>query len=66
MTFIPEPLMSMKNIELILPSEVALGETEIVNGIQQVGFSDTVAPRDADDPFGKTELLLEIILELKQ
>ena len=50
----------------ILPGEVALCKTEVMNSIQQVGLSHTVSSADTGNAFIEPELLLEIIFKLEQ
>jgi hypothetical protein len=58
--------MPLVNIHAILPCKIAFGKTEVMNGIQQIGFANAVAAANAHNAFGKVKLLMEIILELKQ
>jgi hypothetical protein len=60
-----EAIMSFEYILLVLPAEIAFGETEVMNGVEKIGFTNTIPSADANNTFGKTKLLLEIILELE-
>lgn len=66
MAFKPEAFMACMNIQAILPCKIAAGKTEIMNGIKQVCFSYTITATDANNPFCKLKLFLEIILELEK
>ena len=56
----------MMNIHLILSREIAFGKTQVVNGVQQVGFAYSIASADTNNALSKVELLLEIIFKLEQ
>lgn len=66
LAFQPKPLMAMMDIVGILPAEIAFRKTQIMNGIQQVGFAHTITAADAYNPFREGELLREIVFELKE
>ena len=65
MPFNPESLVTLQNIQTVLPGKIAPGKTEIMNGVQQVGFAHAIPSADPGNAFGKAEFLLEIIFELK-
>ena len=48
----------------VQPGKVAFRETEVVNGIQQVGFSHPIFTADACNPFCKVKRLIRIVFEL--
>jgi hypothetical protein len=50
----------------ILPGEIAFCETEVMNGIEQVGLSDPIPPANAHDPFAETEFPGKIVFELNE
>jgi hypothetical protein len=45
------------NIQHVRFGKIAFCKTEIIDGIQQVGFSFTVQPADTHDPFRKKKSL---------
>jgi hypothetical protein len=49
---------------LVGPGKIALGKTEVIQCIQQVGLADAVVAANADDPFLKPEKGLGVVLEL--
>jgi hypothetical protein len=49
---------------LVGPAKIALGKTEVIQGVEQVGFAGPVVAANADDPFPEPERGLGIILEL--
>jgi hypothetical protein len=51
---------------LIGAGKIAFGETQIIQGIQQVGFADPIIPANADDPFLKGKGCPGIVLELEE
>ena len=54
------------DVQMILAGKIAFGETEVVDGIQEVGLSDAVAPADTHNPFREAERGLPVVLELHQ
>jgi hypothetical protein len=46
--------------------KIAFCKTEIIDRIQQVGFTHPVVTGDADDPFPELETGLAIVLELNE
>ena len=38
------------NAKLILPGKIAFGEAEVINGVEQVGFSNAIAAANTYDP----------------
>jgi hypothetical protein len=65
MTFNPEALVSMQNIRAILAGKITAGETEVIDGVQQIGLAHAIAATDTHDPLGKPELTGKIIFKLK-
>jgi hypothetical protein len=66
MTFHPEAFMTMMNIQLILTGKITFGEAEVMDGIQQIGFTNSITAADTNNAFGELKLLVKIVLELKQ
>lgn len=66
MAFDPEAHLSVLDILRIAPAEITLGKTEIMHGIEQVGFAGAVASADPHDPFRKPVLHRIVILKLEQ
>ena len=58
--------MSLQYILCVYAREITFGKTEIVNGIQQVGFSNAVGARNSNDPFSELHGSMPVILELNQ
>jgi hypothetical protein len=56
--------MTLIDVHAVQPGEVAFSETEIVYGIQQIGFTQPVASTNPNNAFVKLELLMEIVFEL--
>jgi len=56
----------MMNIHLVVPREIAFGKAQVMNGIQQVGFTYTIVSTDANNTLSKVELLLKIIFKLEK
>ena len=54
----------MSNILSILAAEIAFGKTEIMDGIKEVGFSQSVTPTNARNPFRENEFPAGIIFKL--
>jgi hypothetical protein len=54
------------HIHLVLPGKIAFGETQIMNGIQQIGFAHTISAANANNALGKNKLLVEVVFELEQ
>lgn len=63
MPFDPEPGGSPQYIGLVAAREIASGEAEVIQGIQEVGLADAIIAADADDPFIEAEGGLRIVLE---
>ena len=53
----PETLASNLYRAGICTGKIAAGETEVINGIQQVGFSNTIISAKANNPFREGESL---------
>ena len=66
MAFQSKTFVAMMNIHLILSREIAFGKTQVVNGVQQVGFAYSIASADTNNALSKVELLLEIIFKLEE
>jgi len=49
----------------VLAGKVTFGEAEVMNGVQQVGFTPSVAPANPDQGGGKAKLLVEVVFELE-
>lgn len=64
MPFQPEALCALLHVHRIGSGKITFGKTEVMNGIQQIGFAHTVATADADNAFGKLVPLTAVILEL--
>jgi hypothetical protein len=60
-----EALLTVLHHKTIMPCEVAFGETEVMHCIQKIGFTYSIRAADADDPLGKTKLLVRIVFELE-
>jgi hypothetical protein len=58
--------MTLQNVQGILAGKIAFRKTEIVNGVEQVGFANTISATDPDDPFPEAELLVKVVFELKK
>jgi hypothetical protein len=56
--------MSFMNVQLVLPCKIAFGETEVMNGIEQVGLAHAVPSANAHNAFREREFLVKIIFEL--
>ena len=50
----------------ILSRKIAFGKTEVMYGIQQVGFSLSITSANTYNPFAELELLVKIIFELEK
>ena len=48
------------------PAEITLGETGIINSIEQVGLSHAISPANAHNPFMEGKAGIPVVLELKQ
>jgi hypothetical protein len=55
----------MININLVEPGKIAFGKTEIMNGIQQVSFSDSVISANARDSFIEMKGTVAIVFEMR-
>ncbi len=64
--FQPKTVCVVPDILRFRGVEIAFGEAEIINGVQEVRLPRTIPAGDADDPFGKTESPESIILELRE
>jgi hypothetical protein len=53
-------------MQRIAAAKIAFGKTEVVYGIQQIGFAGSVAAADANDALVKPVVLEIVILELKK
>jgi hypothetical protein len=60
----PETVGSILYILVFSRTEIAFGETEVINGVQQVCLAGTIMPGDPHDPPGKVEYPVGIILKL--
>ena len=65
MAFQPKAFVAVLRAQGILPRKITFGKTQIMYGIQQVGFALSVAPANAHNAFGKIELLVKVIFELE-
>jgi hypothetical protein len=63
--FKPETIISLQNIGCI-PCKITFREAEIMDGIQQIRFSNPVASRNAYYSFCEWNKAAQIILELDQ
>ena len=63
-SFQPEALVSLENIELIVPAKITFCKTEIVDRVEQIGLANTIPSTNANNSLCKTELLVKIIFEL--
>ena len=64
LAFYPKSLLSVLGSKAIA-GKIAFGETEIMNGVEEVGFTYTIASANAHNIFGKTKLLVIIIFKLE-
>lgn len=58
--------MAMLHHQRILPGKIAFGKTEVMNGVEQIGFAHAIAAANAYNGFGKTYLLVKVVFELKK
>ena len=56
--------MPFVNVQLVLPGKIAFCETEIMNGIEQVGLAYAISPANTHHPFRKREILVKVVFEL--
>jgi hypothetical protein len=54
------------HVGLVAPGEIASGETQIVQRVEQVRFAYAVVATDTHDPLVKAEAGLFIVLELNE
>ena len=66
MAFYAEAFIALVNAHGIWPGEVAFRKTQVMNGIQQVGFTYTIPAADTDNAFGKIKLLVIVVFELQK
>lgn len=66
MSFDTKPLVAVPNIRCIAAAEIAFGEAEVMNGVEQVGFARAVAAANAHYSVGENKLSGVVVLELKQ
>ena len=66
MPFEAKAFMGVVDVQLVLSGEITFGEAEVVNGIEQIGFTNTIAAANANNAFGELKFLMKIILELVQ
>jgi hypothetical protein len=57
---------AFEDIGLVAAGEIALGETQVIEGVQQVSLADAVIATDTHDPLMKAEPGLFIIFELNE
>jgi hypothetical protein len=60
----PETLRAREYMQGIRFAKITFGETEIMNGIQQIGFANAVISTDANDAPGKRKSSLRVVFEL--
>jgi hypothetical protein len=63
--FNPEALAAMLYIGSIGPAEITFCKAEIMDGVQQVGFTGPVAAANANDSLCKPVLRKIVVLELE-
>lgn len=56
----------MLNIGTVQSCKIAFRKTEIVNSIQQVGFTHSILAANANDPFRKIKRTITVVFELNQ
>ena len=66
MAFDPKSLGAVLNIGRIATGKVAFGETEIVDGIEEIRLAYAIAPAYPHDSLGKLIGLMKIVLELEK
>lgn len=66
MSFQPKALVALLSSQLVLAGEVAFGKTEVMNGVEQIGFANAVFAANAYNPFCELKFLVKIIFELEQ
>ena len=59
-------VVAESNVLLISRVEIAPGETDIVNGIEDIGLADTIATNEAIHFFRKGKLLLFVIFKISK
>jgi hypothetical protein len=50
----------------VATGKIAFGEATVINGIQQIGFANTILAANTDDPVCELERRLPVILELQK
>jgi len=53
------------NAHTIGPGKITFGKTQIMYGIQQIGFAYAIATANTNDTFCEIKLLMVIVFELK-
>ena len=61
-----EKVFAKKNVLLVGVAKIAFGEAEIINGIQHIGFTDSVVSYQAVYLSGKQKLSLWVVLKLEE
>ena len=61
----PKPLAALVYVHGVGAGKIAFGKAEIMDGVEQIGFAYAVTAANAHDAFCKMELLVKIVLELK-
>jgi hypothetical protein len=56
----------MLYITAVQSGKITFGETEIMDGIQEIGFTHPVLPTDTDNPFGQVKSPVAVVFELDQ
>ena len=64
MSFQPEALAAVMNIYRVCSQKITFGKAEVMNGIQQIGFANSIASANANDAFIKLIGILRVIFEL--
>ena len=65
LAFYPKSLLSVLGSKAIA-GKIAFGETEIMNGVEEVGFTYTIPAADTYNAFGKIKLLVIVVFELQK
>jgi hypothetical protein len=63
--FYPKALVPVLGYQHVLPGKITFGKTKVMQGIQQVCFPHAIKSADTYNRFGKPELLVKVIFELK-
>jgi hypothetical protein len=66
MPFQPEPPRTAMHALLVGTGKITFGETQVVQGIKQIGLADSIVPANADDPFLKRKGHPGIIFKLEE